>query len=926
MAGIIFLIIAAFLFSIIGVIVLLVRSSRQKELLREYGERLQLVEGALRLFQAAPPEPALPVETGLAERVPEGALSPAAETLAAVGVPPGPDPHVTPDLPSAFPAEETPAEDRPRSSLGAFVRGGNLWAAGGIVLLLAGFATLVTYLAGRGFFTVEMGIAAAALSGLVMLVLGWGFREKRPVYFLLLQGGGIGILYFSVFAAHRLTPYFPPALGLALMSVLIPPAIVLALFQNSQVLALAGFLGGFAAPLLMAGRGENPVFLFAYYLVLDLGVLGIACFRRWKVLNLLALLCSFVLANAWTLASYRPGFFWSAEPFFLAYILIFTVLGLRGFGGASGLDLALVLGTPALGALLQWKLFETVEHGHALVSLVFSALYILLALVIRGRGGRDRERGILREVYLSLGVLLANLAIPLELTPRFTSALWAAEALVVFIFGLRQKRRRIIAAGLVFHAAGAVAFFFEAGLFGPGGGAFRSAGFTGSLIIALSALAMLFYAGHSPQPRPALSMALGIWGFVWWFGGWSGEIYRVFADPAGGPGSGPVGRAAAILFLVCSLSALGAWGASRFLGNPLFLLGIIPSLAGGLLLFLRFSIVRIPGLFTRRPSLMLSYNYFTGLFLWAWPAFFAVQGLLIFFSRKTLREDLHGSWILIFSGIGLGVLSSSGRSLARSWDLTPAWISFAGLLPVFAAMAGIVFSARRPALSFPVETGGTAGRMERAERAERAGGLLRPRLVFFILPLVLSGILGLWFLASLFFPGDPAPLPCYVPILNILDLEELFCVALFLLWQSALMKRGDLPVLKKRDLFIVVDLAVFLYTMAAAARGLHFYRGIPYRDLAHSDVFHLSLFILWAVYGMGHIIGGHRLALRRLWIAGAVLMVADIAKFLLLDQAKAGAATRIVSFFLAGLLLLFIGWAAPLPPAAFRRGEGENDD
>ncbi|MDR2376342.1 MAG: DUF2339 domain-containing protein [Treponema sp.] len=882
MAGIIFLVVAAFLFSVVGVIALLVKVSRQEELLREYGERLDRVEGALRPSVLRPsPQQATVMEVELPPYTPD--TEPAPENTPAPG--------------ETWTVVETPlTRAPPRNFLPGFIRRVNLWAAGGILLLLAGFATLVTYLASRGFFTAGMGIAAAALCGLVMLVLGWRFRKKRPVYFLLLQGGGIGILYFSVFAAHKLTPYFPAQLGLVFMSLLIPPALVLALFQNSQVLALAGFLGGFAAPLLMAWARGNQVFLFAYYLILDLGVLCIGFFRRWKPLNLLALLCSFFLANVWTMRYYKAELFWSAEPFFLAYIVIFTVLGFRGSGIkiAPNFDMALILGTPVLAAPLQWKVFEPVEHGHALVCLVFSAFYIVSAFVMWKRRRGTGER-ILYEACLGFGVLLANVAIPLELSPGITSAVWAAEGLVVFLPGLRLKKNRITAAALVLHAAGAIAFFFEAGSRVDAG--FLSAGFTGSLVIALSALAMVYCAEHfSHRPRPALSLVLAVWGFLWWFGGWCYGIYRGLDNPA------------AILFLVCSLSALASYGASRRFQVPLFRLGLIPSLAAAFLVWFGFFIVHSSAFFTRRSWVILSHNYFAGAYGWAWVAFLAVQGVLIFLSQRELREDIHGIWILIVVCISLGLVSSSGRSLTIFWNLAPAWTSFAGLLPVFAAMTGISFLARR--LPGNVNQGG-------------GSPLTRSRLVFFVLPLILSCVLGFWFLVTLFFSGDPAPLPFYIPILNPLDLEELFCIVIFLLWQSALMKRNDLPVLKKRGLFTIVDSTALLYAIAAVARGVHFYGGIAYRGIVYSDVFHLCLFILLALYGMGHIIGGTRLSRRWLWIAGAVLMLVDTAKFLLLDQASAGAAVRIVSFFLAGLLFLVIGWAAPLPPSS---GKRENRD
>ncbi|MDR1972718.1 MAG: DUF2339 domain-containing protein [Treponema sp.] len=902
------LIVAAFFFAVIGVIFLLVKSSG-------YGKRISLLEERFRSLARAPVGAAAPSEGVLAvpaegtpeesaarvsvepvpkEAAPMEAVSADRSLLEAAVLSEADGPERAPAEPSEAAGAKPPAEGavQAEGALAAFIHGGNLWAAGGIVLLLAGFGALITYLANRGFFTVEMGIAASALSGLVMLAAGWRLRDKRPVYFLLLQGGGIGILYLSVFAAHRLTPYFPPLLSLVLLSLLVVPAIVLALYQSSQALALLGFLGGFAAPLLLALVEGNHVFLFAYYTVLDLGVLGVSFFRRWKALKLTAFLFTFILAEFWAVSHYEPRLFWSVEPFFLAYLVIFSILGLPGFDRDTNqlavgyVDMAVILGTPLMGALLQWKVFDSVEHGYALIALIFSAFYILLALFIWKRRGHL----ILSEAYLGLGAFLANLAVPLELSPRVTGALWAAEGLLVFFFGLRLRRFRAAAVGIVLHAAAAVAFLADWDLILYGGAAFRSAAFTGSLIIALSALAMVYVAAHHPSlriRRPAL--ALAVWAFAWWFGGWIYEIRRVFDHPL------------EILFLCCSASALASFGASKFFRTGVFRFGIIPSLVLGLCLYLRI-FVFFP--FYRGNPFPLSFNFLQGLFLWGWLSFFAVQALLLFFLRKDLPEKIYGTWLLIFIFVSLGVLSASGRGFTLSRKLAPAWTSFAGLLPVFICMIGIGLSAH----------GEGPFRIFRARifpARESPDGLVF-RLLSFVLPLVLSCVMGLWFFVTLFLSGDPAPLPFYIPILNPLDLEEAFCIVLFLLWQ--LPERGGIPVLKRPALFTIVDSAVFLFITALTARAVHFYGGIPYHALAYSDVFHLCLFIVWAVYGIGHVIGGNRLALRKLWIAGAVLTVADIAKFLVLDLSRAAAALRIVSFFVAGLLLLFIGWAAPLPP------------
>jgi uncharacterized membrane protein len=324
---------------------------------------------------------------------------------------------------------------------------------------------------------------------------------------------------------------------------------------------------------------------------------------------------------------------------------------------------------------------------------------------------------------------------------------------------------------------------------------------------------------------------------------------------------------------------------------------MIPSLAAGLFLTLAAFVSRVPDYLSYRPWMILSHNFFEGFFLWGWLAFFAVQALLLFFSRKDLPEEIHGIWLLIVIFISLGVASSSGRAFTLSRGFAPAWTSLAGMAPVFIIMLGIsLVSPRRLPVSSPPPKG------------------FRRKLIRFILPLVLSCVMGLWFLVTLFLSGDPAPLPFYIPVVNPLDLEEAFCIVLFLLWQSFLMKQGDLPAMRKPVLFVIIDIAVFLFTIALISRSVHFYGGVPYGRVFDSNVFHLCLFILWAVYGIGHIIGGFKWSWRKVWIAGAVLTVVDVAKLLIWDLAGTGAVTRIVSFFIAGLLLLFIGWAAPLPP------------
>jgi uncharacterized membrane protein len=116
---------------------------------------------------------------------------------------------------------------------------------------------------------------------------------------------------------------------------------------------------------------------------------------------------------------------------------------------------------------------------------------------------------------------------------------------------------------------------------------------------------------------------------------------------------------------------------------------------------------------------------------------------------------------------------------------------------------------------------------------------------------------------------------------------------------------------------------IFLWIVSILARSMHFYAAIPWRNVIGSDAFHICLFIFWAIYGVFHVVLAHKKKRRGFWIAGAILVAVDIAKLILFDMRGIGPVPRILSFFAAGLILLFIGWAAPLPPPAHRDDEIE---
>jgi uncharacterized membrane protein len=61
-------------------------------------------------------------------------------------------------------------------------------------------------------------------------------------------------------------------------------------------------------------------------------------------------------------------------------------------------------------------------------------------------------------------------------------------------------------------------------------------------------------------------------------------------------------------------------------------------------------------------------------------------------------------------------------------------------------------------------------------------------------------------------------------------------------------------------------------------------------------------------------LAGHARARRDAWIAGAALLAVVVAKLFLVELADHGSVERIVSFIVVGVLMLVVGYFAPIPP------------
>ncbi|WP_225616950.1 DUF2339 domain-containing protein [Variovorax sp. 38R] len=462
-----------------------------------------------------PPPVVVPKES-LAEApvTPAAPLTPAvpvAEKPVAAPPPPVAVPPLVRRPPPPPPPPPVPLRDRLPAPIANLIFGGNMLVKLGVLILFLGLAFLLRYTAERVTVPIELRYAAVALVGAGLLVLGWLLRHKRAGYALILQGAGIGVFYLTTLAAMKLSGLLPASVGFAFLFGVAVLSAALAVLQNAPVLAIVAALEGFAAPVLASTGSNQPVGLFTYLLVLDVGIVLIAWFKAWRVLNLIGFVGTFTLAAGWAHKYYTDDQYGTVQPFLIVFFLLFTAIGLffarrtlfdapvqpaqplatralDTLRRAGRVDSSLVFGTPMVAFGMQYLLMHPWPYGAAFSAMALAAFYLVMGRLVFAT--QPKGLALLAEAYAIVGVIFGTLAIPLGLEGQWTGAAWAVEAAGMYWLGARQGRVYARAFSfLVF--AGAVWKLLEATqLDGAAGHPLLQGSVIGPLLVAVSAFAM----------------------------------------------------------------------------------------------------------------------------------------------------------------------------------------------------------------------------------------------------------------------------------------------------------------------------------------------------------------------------------------------------------------------------------------------------
>ncbi len=845
---------------------------------------------------------------------------------------------------------------------------GNPLLKTGMVLLFLGLAFLLRLAAEYVHFPIEARYFSVAALGAAAVWSGGRLARKRRTYGLAVQGFGMAVLYLTVLAALRLHHLLPVSVAFACLVAIVVAMIVLAVRGDALILAQIAAAGGVVTPVLVSGSGSHVV-LFAYLALLNTGIAVIAWFKSWRSLNLIGFVGTFLIGMLWGARAYTPEHFVTTEPFLLYHAALYTWVvwrfaclnGEKGLPEADNdadlaalwrhavqygvhigrLDAALLCGTALAAFSLQYRMVADMPYGAAWSALAFAAAYAAVAvLAVR--------QPVFRAACAVLAAVFFTLSVPFALNGQWTAAIWSLEAALVYAFGtyLRQPWLRLgallvgIVAALLqlaqYHwftdsypvlmqevsralwtaAGGAVV----AVLGRNGGKALWEQWLRGISVVAAGVHLMLLPLLWLPENGvfPVLASVLVLWPLCRKYIGAAAEVllavglllfcmvawyhypeirYLPTNDAWSGIHKRAYGSAGSLYWLAAAVliaaaarlmqrqrysdfAAISAWTAVAvscgFGLAALLNLPVLPENWGAVVWFALWAAVALMLSWRQGAQAALAFGVVFALLWQPYPPNLAVlaAATLLNFWILRLQNDrapafVHAFGLMLFTVLWLLFIT---EHTGRVWHIT---------------LSGLVLCTVWYACAY----GGRALSKWLRHSA--------PTYRHFC-ALVLAAWCAVWLLyANVVEPSAPWR---YLPLLN-----PVFVLGAAMCWAAADTRKVPLW---------TAGVAAWFAVSAEVLRGGYFFGGIAWNlsDLLSSFPLQAALSVVWTAMGIALMITGNRSLNRLRWQAGAALLGLVVAKLFFVELADSGGIARIVSFIAVGLMMVAVGWFAPVPP------------
>lgn len=313
--------------------------------------------------------------------------------------------------------------------------GENLINKIGIVITVLGIIFSVKYAIDNEYINEAGRVLIGIGAGGLLIGIAHKLRLKYTSFSSVLVGGGLATLYFTIGLAFQEYQIFSQTVAFAIMLVITIFAVLLSILYGKQELAVLAIIGGFATPLAVSTGAGNYKILFSYLLLLNVGMLALAYFKKWRIVNIVSYFFTIIMFSAWLGDSVSKnklplnGAFFFATIFYFVFFFQNIIYNLKESKKFKAWEFFILLSNSFayFGAGL-YILHNSAPEFKGFFTALVSIFNFIFAFSLYKKSEIDRNL-----VYLLIGLVLSFISLigPIQLHGNYITLFWAAEAVIL---------------------------------------------------------------------------------------------------------------------------------------------------------------------------------------------------------------------------------------------------------------------------------------------------------------------------------------------------------------------------------------------------------------------------------------------------------------------------------------------------------------
>lgn len=331
--------------------------------------------------------------------------------------------------------------------------GGKVLNRIGSIALVIGLGYFLKYAFDNDMISETIRVLIGILIGIILLAGGIRFYQKDlKIFSQGLAGSGISILYLSIYASFNYYHLVSQPLAFGFMAIITIITFIQAFYYDSLAVSLLGWIGGFLTPFLLSSGETNEIGLFAYIILLDIGLLIVVLKKdAWVILETLTIAGTYLIFYLWYDEYYTPEKLVVTLFFLSAFWLLFFLLNMFHVFKSikTYIELRQIISSINVSFyyLGLYLMIDNLYHEWmGVTTIALSLIYFSAFFLVK----RRQQLLIYQQIFsLITAIILFTISILIQFEKFTIVILWALEALIILWLGTKSKIRILWATGIV---------------------------------------------------------------------------------------------------------------------------------------------------------------------------------------------------------------------------------------------------------------------------------------------------------------------------------------------------------------------------------------------------------------------------------------------------------------------------------------------